>query len=49
VNRRAAADVQGLARKLNSIADYIGDLEDLLRSKQREPEERADAPTAMPE
>jgi CRP/FNR family cyclic AMP-dependent transcriptional regulator len=49
VNRRAAADVQGLARKLNSIADYIGDLEDLLRSKQREPEERAGAPTAMPE
>src|SRR5437870_9644597 len=34
VNRRAASDVQGLARKLNSLGDKIGDVEDLLREKQ---------------
>ncbi len=33
VNRRAAADIQGLARKLNALGDKIGDLDDLLRSK----------------
>ncbi len=33
VNRRAAADVQGLARKLNSLAEQVGDLEDLLRAQ----------------
>jgi CRP/FNR family cyclic AMP-dependent transcriptional regulator len=33
VNRRAAADIQGLARKLNALDDKIGDLDDLLRSK----------------
>ena len=33
VNRRAASDIQGLARKLNDLGDKIGDLEDLLRSK----------------
>ncbi len=32
VNRRAAADVQGLARKLNSLAEHVDDLEDLLRA-----------------
>ncbi len=32
VNRRAAADIQGLARKLNALGDKIGDLDDLLRS-----------------
>src|SRR5271170_7178205 len=31
VNRRAAADIQGLARKLNALDDKIGDLDDLLR------------------
>ena len=33
VNRRAAADVQGLARKLNSLAEHVDDLEDLLRGE----------------
>ncbi|HSS96097.1 MAG TPA: DUF1003 domain-containing protein, partial [Terriglobales bacterium] len=34
VNRRAAADIQGLARKINLLGDKIGDVEDLLREKQ---------------
>ena len=34
VNRRAAADIQGLARKINLLGDKIGDVEDLLRKKQ---------------
>jgi uncharacterized membrane protein len=49
VNRRAAADVQGLARKLNFLAEHIGDLEDLLRSRPREPEEREGWATPTPE
>jgi len=35
VNRRAAADVQGLARRLNAVAEHVGDLEDLLRGSRR--------------
>jgi CRP/FNR family cyclic AMP-dependent transcriptional regulator len=35
VNRRAAAEIQGLSRKLNSIAEHIGDVEDLLRPEPR--------------
>src|SRR6202007_1420957 len=31
VNRRAEAEIQGLARKLNLLGEQIGDLEDLLR------------------
>lgn len=31
VNRRAEAEIQGLARKLNVMSDKMGDLEDLLR------------------
>jgi CRP/FNR family cyclic AMP-dependent transcriptional regulator len=31
VNRRAAADIQGLARKLNLLGEKIGDVEDLVR------------------
>jgi CRP/FNR family transcriptional regulator, cyclic AMP receptor protein len=31
VNRRAASDIQGLARKLNLLGDKVGDVEDLLR------------------
>jgi CRP/FNR family cyclic AMP-dependent transcriptional regulator len=34
VNRRAASDIQGLARKINLLGDKIGDVEDLLRHKQ---------------
>jgi uncharacterized membrane protein len=34
VNRRAASDIQGLARKINLLGDKIGDVEDLLREKQ---------------
>jgi CRP/FNR family cyclic AMP-dependent transcriptional regulator len=33
VNRRAASDIQGLARKLNAMSETIGDVEDLLRGK----------------
>jgi uncharacterized membrane protein len=33
VNRRAASDIQGLARKLNLLGDKIGDVEDLIREK----------------
>ncbi len=33
VNRRAASDIQGLARKLNLLSDKIGDLDDLLRDR----------------
>jgi CRP/FNR family cyclic AMP-dependent transcriptional regulator len=33
VNRRAEAEIQGLAHKLNLLGDQMGDLEDLLRGK----------------
>ncbi len=33
VNRRAASDIQGLARKLNLLGEKIGDIEDLLHQK----------------
>jgi len=33
VNRRAAGDIQGLARKLNLLGEQISDLEDLIRDK----------------
>jgi CRP/FNR family cyclic AMP-dependent transcriptional regulator len=33
VNRRAAGDIQGLARKLNVLGEKIGDLEELIRSE----------------
>ena len=39
VNRRVASDIQGLARKLNSLGEKIMDIEDLLRNKQA-PEQR---------
>jgi uncharacterized membrane protein len=38
VNRRAASDIQGLARKLNLIGEKVGDVEDLLRKKLLEKE-----------
>jgi uncharacterized membrane protein len=31
VNRRAATDIQGLAGKINRVAEHLGDVEDLLR------------------
>lgn len=34
VNRRAASDIQGLARKLNLLGEKIMDIEDFLRKKQ---------------
>jgi uncharacterized membrane protein len=34
VNRRAAADIQGLARKLNLLDEKVGDVEEMLRGKQ---------------
>ncbi len=33
VNRRAEAEIQGLAHKINLIGDKIGDVEDLLRNR----------------
>jgi CRP/FNR family cyclic AMP-dependent transcriptional regulator len=33
VNRRAESEIQGLSRKLNSLEDKLGDVEDLLRGK----------------
>jgi uncharacterized membrane protein len=33
VNRRAEAEIQGLARKLNLLGEKIGDVEELLRAK----------------
>src|SRR5215467_4818653 len=33
VNRRAASDIQGLARKLSLLGDQIGDVEELVREK----------------
>lgn len=33
VNRRAESEIQGLARKLNMLADKVGDVEDLIRGK----------------
>ncbi len=35
VNRRAATDIQGLARKMNLIAEKVGDIEDLMRAKRQ--------------
>jgi uncharacterized membrane protein len=31
VNRRAAAEIQGLAQKLNALSDKMGDVDDSLR------------------
>jgi uncharacterized membrane protein len=33
VNRRAESEIQGLARKLNTLGEQVGDLEDLIRGK----------------
>jgi CRP/FNR family transcriptional regulator, cyclic AMP receptor protein len=38
VNRRAAADIQGLSHKVNLLGDKIADLEDLLRARWLEAE-----------
>jgi len=35
VNRRAAAEIQGLARKLNAISDQLSDVDESLRDLQR--------------
>ncbi|HVO62951.1 MAG TPA: DUF1003 domain-containing protein [Terriglobales bacterium] len=34
VNRRAESEIQGLARKLNLLADQVGDVHDLLRRRR---------------
>lgn len=34
VNRRAAVEIQGLARKLNLLGEKIGDVEDILRARE---------------
>jgi len=45
VNRRAAADIQGLANKLNFLTDTVGDVEGLLRDALAR---RADSKPAAP-
>jgi uncharacterized membrane protein len=37
VNRRAESEIQGLARKLNLIAEKVGDIEDFLHDKPKPP------------
>ncbi len=37
VNRRAESEIQGLARKLNMIADKVGDIEDFLHGDRPKP------------
>jgi len=37
--RRAESEIQGLARKLNSLGEQMGDLEDLIRGKASAAEE----------
>jgi uncharacterized membrane protein len=34
VNRRAESEIQGLARKLNLIAEKVGDIEDFLHGEK---------------
>jgi uncharacterized membrane protein len=34
VNRRAESEIQGLSRKLNSLDEKMGDIEDFLRGNQ---------------
>jgi len=33
VNRRAEAEIQGLARKLNLLGEQMGDMEEILRQR----------------
>jgi uncharacterized membrane protein len=33
VNRRAASEIQGLARKLNMLGDKVDDVEELVRAR----------------
>jgi CRP/FNR family cyclic AMP-dependent transcriptional regulator len=42
VNRRAESEIQGVANKLNTLGDRLGDIEDLLREKL------GPAPSAIP-
>jgi CRP/FNR family cyclic AMP-dependent transcriptional regulator len=48
VNRRAASDIQGLARKVNLLGDKIGDIEDLVRPRGAEGSLEPKAPTLRP-
>jgi len=45
VNRRAEVEIQGLARKLNSLADQVSDVHDLVRQR---PSPSASGETAQP-
>jgi uncharacterized membrane protein len=40
VNRRAAAEIQGVAGKLNVLVDKVGDLDDELRALRSRPGSR---------
>jgi uncharacterized membrane protein len=37
VNRRAESEIQGLSRKLNLIAEKVGDIEDFLHGDKPQP------------
>ena len=43
VNRRAESEIQGLARKLNLIAEKVGDIEDFLHGEKPKKTSHADA------
>jgi len=44
VNRRAESEIQGLARKLNTLSEQMGDLDDLIRGKISGPAATATQP-----
>ena len=48
VNRRAAADIQGLSSKLNLLGEQVSDLEDLIREKAIASQDGAGANTRGP-
>jgi len=35
VNRRAEMEIQGLARKMNLVAEQLGDIEEMFRTGRR--------------
>jgi CRP/FNR family transcriptional regulator, cyclic AMP receptor protein len=48
VNRRAESEIQGLSRKLNSLDEKMGDIEDFLRGSQPAISKIASTSTAAP-
>ena len=48
VNRRAESEIQGLSRKLNLIAEKVGDIEDFLQGEKPKPVSHADGLDGAP-